>query len=228
MVQVIPSPQISNIADLQKYNVNLQEFEQIRQSLYDSAIYPAAGATSLRFFQQPIGQDGKTLEDTNLQLAGQLPTNQLFLVEDVQLLFFPNFDGAVTNPDDQPAVFGAQAAAQQINDVYEFAQAGALRFEIGSKDYLREAPLQVFPAKTKFHVEGALADSSTGAADAQSRIGFAYTCGVPYLLNPPLLLIENQNFGVEILYPNGVRPLPSAADAKVFCKFGGILFRRAQ
>lgn len=226
MVQMIPRPDISNIADLQKYNVNLQEFEQIRQSLYDSVTYPAAGATSLRFFQLPIGQAGKTLEDTNLQLAGQLPTNQLFLVEDVQLLFFPNFDEGT--PANQPAAYGTPQAANIINDVYEFAQAGALRFEIGSKDYLREAPLQVFPAKTKFHVEGALSDATTLSANGQSRIAFGYTCGVPYLLNPPLLLIENQNFSVEILYPNGVRALPSTQDAKVFCKFGGILFRRAQ
>lgn len=160
-----------------------------------------------------------------MQLAGQLPTNQLFLVESVELLFFPNFGGAT---EEEPAAFGAQQSAEIVNDAYHFAKAGSLKFEIGSKDYLREGPLQKFPGKTSFTVEGALADATTAAASQQSRIAFAHSAGRPYLLNPPLLLIENQNFSVELAWPNGNQAMPSGEDAKVFCVFDGVLFRRAQ
>lgn len=217
---------ISNLTDLNRFNVNLEDFEKVKQTLYDSDTYPAAGTTNIRFFTTPRGQQGKTTEDTNLDLAGQLPTNQLFLVQSVELLFLPNFAYAT---GDRIAEFGAQQAQEIINDLYQFRKAGSLRFRIGSKDYLEEAPLHKFPSKTKIDVCGsALADSSTGAADAQSRIGYAQAAGRPYLLDPPLLLIENQNFSLELAWSNGVQALPSGTDAKVFCIFDGMLFRRAQ
>jgi hypothetical protein len=219
---------ISNLQDLNKFNVNLEEFEQVKQTLYDSVTYPNAGANSLRFFQSPIGQGGKTIEDTNLTLAGQLPTNQLFLVECVELLFLPNFDYA-DDSTDRIAEFGAQQAQEIVNDAYQFRKAGALTFRIGSKDYLEEAPLHKFPTKTKIDVCGsALADATTAGSDGQSRIGYAQASGRPYFIDPPLLLIENQNFSVTLSWPNGVEALPSGLDAKVFCIFDGKLFRRAQ
>lgn len=216
-------PEISNIAELQKFNVNLDEFEKIKQSLYDSAAYPAAGVSSLLFFQTPLGQSSKTLEDTNMRLAGQLPTNQLFLIESVEVIFHPS---TPTVAAAMPAAFGAQAIAVQINDAYIFYRSGSLRLEIGSKDYIQEAPLQRFPPKTKFSVEGALSDASTAAANLQSRIGYANACGRPYLVNPPLLLIENQNFSIELAWPNGVQAISNPA--QVFVILDGLLFRRAQ
>jgi hypothetical protein len=218
---------IANLADLNKYNVNLEEFEKVRNSLYDSVTYPAAGASTLRFFNTPRGQGGKTQEDTNLDLAGQLPTNQLFLITSIELIFLPNF---AQTAGSRHAEFGAQAAQEIINDAYAFRKAGSLTFRIGSKDYLEEAPLQKFPSKTSFSVKGgaALSDTTTAGANAQSRIGAADACDRPYMIEPPLLLIENQNFSVSLNWPNGAQSLPSGEDAKVFCVFDGMLFRRAQ
>jgi hypothetical protein len=218
-------PEISNIAELQKFNVNLEEFEKIKQSLYDSAAYAAAGATNIVFFQQPQGQGGKTLEDTNMTLAGQLPTNQLFLIESIEVLFFPT-DPSAGVTENLPAAFGAQQAANIINDAYIFYRSGSLVLEIGSKDYLREAPLQKFPGKTRFHVEGALSDVSTAGADLQSRIAYGVSEGRPYIINPPLLLIENQNFKVELRWPNGAQAITNPA--RIFVVLDGVLFRRAQ
>lgn len=216
-------PQISNIAELQKFNVNLEEFEKIKQSLYDSAAYAAAGANTITFFQIPKGQSGKTIEDTNMTLAGQLPTNQLFLVESIEVLFLPADPTAAAA---MPAAFGAQAVATSVNDVYIFYRSGALVFTIGSKDYLTEAPLQKFPPKTRFDLHAAVADQSTIAGDLQTRIAYAYATGRPYLINPPLLLIENQNFSLELRWPNGVQAITNPA--RVFVTLDGVLFRRAQ
>ena len=214
---------IQNIAELQKYNVNLEEFEKVKQSLYDSAAYAAAGASTMTFFQIPRGQGGKTIEDTNMSLAGQLPTNMLFLVECIEVMFFPT-DPTVAAA--MPAAFGAQAVAVQVNDVYIFYRSGSLTFKIGSKDYLQEAPLQKFPPKTHMDVHAAVADVTTAGANLQTRIAYAYATGRPYLLNPPLLLIENQNFSVELGWPNGVQAVSNPA--RVYVVLDGVLFRRAQ
>ena len=66
--------QIPNLAELQAYAVNRKgQYEGIRQSLFDFQVYGAAGQTSLAFFQVPIGQGGKTIDDTNMEIQGALP-----------------------------------------------------------------------------------------------------------------------------------------------------------
>ena len=213
---------VSNMAELQRYNVNLESFEQLKTNLYDSNAYPAAGVTTLQFFQIPIGQGNKTLEDTNMRLAGQLPTNQLFLVEGVEVLFLPT-DPTVAA--DMPAAFGAGAVAAIINDAYIFYRSGFLKFRVGSKDYIEEGPLMKFPPSQNFKVEGALADATTAAANQQSRIAYGYAGGVPYGIIP-ILLIENQNFDITLEWPSGVQAITNPA--RVVVTLDGVLFRRAQ
>ena len=215
----------STIAEFNRFNVNRPGWEKIRQSLYDAQAYPAAGVTQLTFFQLPVGQAGKTLSDTNMNLAGQLPTNQVFLVEGIEIYFFPTRPSV---PADLPAAFGALATADIVNDAYIFHTAGNLRFRIGSKDYLQEAPLGKFPASRQFHIEAALSDSTTAGAGQQSRIAYGSTVGRPYKLDPPVLLIENQNFDVKLDWPEGVQALPSGNPARLEVSLEGMLVRRSQ
>ena len=82
---------VPSLAELEKFNVNRSgEFEAIRQSIYDTQVYAQAGQTSLTFFQSPLGQLGKTLADTNLELAGQLPNPKMQLVQSIEVLFYPS------------------------------------------------------------------------------------------------------------------------------------------
>lgn len=215
--------ELASVADFNKFNVNREGWEKIKQSLYDRTAYAAAGQTQLTFFQAPVGSGGKTLSDTNMTLAGQLPTNQNFLVEAIEIFFFPT---TPTVAAQLPAAFGAQAVAQIVNDAYIFNRGGNLRFLIGSKDYLQEAPLQKFPASRQFHIEAALADGTTLAANSQSRIAFAASVGRPYVLNPPVLLVENQNFAVTLAWPEGVQAITNPAS--VFVSLEGVLLRRSQ
>lgn len=215
---------VPNREQLSQFVVNRSGWEGIRQSLYDFQAYPAAGATNLQFFAVPLGQGGKTLSDTNMNLAGQLPTNKEFLVESVHVYFTPT---TPTVAAQMPAAFGAQAVPEIINDSYIFRRSGNLVFEIGSKNYLEEAPLMRFPPKNTFHVEGALADVSTAGADLQSRIAYGDAIGVPYILKPAsLLLTSNQNFNVSIRYPEGVQAITNPARVGVVLE--GILYRRSQ
>jgi hypothetical protein len=118
---------------LSQWDVNRDGWEAIRNDLYDSIAYAAAGQTVLTFFQQAVGgSSGKTLSDTNMELGGQMPNMQKFLVESVEIDFQPTVP-AVTAQN--PAVYGAGAAASIVNDVYLFRRTGYLQFNIGSKYY---------------------------------------------------------------------------------------------
>mgnify|MGYP000960570814 FL=1 len=66
------APAFASLA--QNYGVNVANVvEAIRQPIYDTVTYAAAGQTNLTFFALPIGQGGKTKVDTNMTTAGSLP-----------------------------------------------------------------------------------------------------------------------------------------------------------
>lgn len=211
-------------AQLSRYSVNREGWEAIRQSLYDYQAYAAAGQSQLTFFALPVGQGGKTNSDTNMTLAGQLPKNQEFLIQSIEVFFSPT---TPTVAAQMPAAFGAQAIAQIVNDSYIVGRAGNLVLTIGSKPYLQEAPLGRFPQKAAFTVDGALSDVTTAGANLQSRMAFGQWRGRPYLLDPaPLLLPENQNFSVSLNWPEGVQAITNPGRIGVI--LDGILYRRSQ
>lgn len=217
-MRTIPSRQ-----NLAKYNVNRPGWEAIRQSLYDFQAYAAAGHSTLTFFAVPNGQSSKTLSDTNMTLAGQLPAAQEFLVNSIEVVFFPTVPVVAA---DNPAAYGAGAIANAVNDVYKFYRTGNLTFTIGSKPYLQEAPLGRFPAKTQFDIKAALSQAGE-VADKQGRIAFAQSVGRPYLLSPAdLRLTSSQNFTVSLNWPEGVQTVVNPGRVGVI--LDGILYRRSQ
>lgn len=225
-----PGGYIPSVANLKNFQVNLNNWEMIKQSLYDSNPYPAAGSQLLSFFVQPVGQGtgfggaAKTLSDTNMQLAGQMPANQMFLAQNVEVNFQSTTPTVVAQ---MPAVFGAQAAAQIVNDAYIFYRSGNLQFTIGAKSYLTEGPLGRFPPQSTFQVTGALADATTAAASSESRIAYAGYRGTPYTLTPNnLLLISSQNFSVTLNWPEGLQAITNPA--RVFVVLNGYLYRKSQ
>jgi hypothetical protein len=216
--------QVPSRAQLSKYSVNRPGWEAIRQSLYDFQVYASAGQSQLTFFALPVGQGSKTASDTNMTLAGQLPKNQEFLIQSIEVFFSPT---TPTVAAQMPGAFGAQAIAQIINDSYIVGRAGNLLLTIGSKPYLQESPLGRFPQKAAFSVDGAAADTSTAGANLQTRMAFGQWRGRPYMLDPaPLLLPENQNFSVSLNWPEGVQAITNPGRVGVI--LDGILYRRSQ
>ena len=215
---------LPDMQELAKYGVNRDQWEGIRQTLYDTQAYAAAGATQLTFFAVPKGQGGKTLSDTNLTLAGQLPAMQVFIATSVECIVYPTAPAVAAA---NPSAFGAQAVAAQINDAYLLARTGNLELTVGSKPYLQEAPLGRFPGKTHFQVNAALSDSTTVAGNQQSRIAFGYAAGRPYLLTPAnLFLTSSQNFTVTLNWPEGVQAITNPCRIQVV--LDGFLYRRSQ
>lgn len=219
---------IPNLAELQSYAVNRKgQYEGIRQTLYDYQVYAAGGQTSLSFFQVPVGQGGKTAADTNIEVAGSLPQPKHFLVESIEIRFWPG----ILPVNSQTGVLATQSASNYSNDVVTFSKSGSLNFFIGSKTYLEEAPVGRFPPKTYVCSDFAVSQTvnQAAAADQENQItmDLSYVKGRPYFINPATLLIPTQNFKVSLNWPAAV-PLPSDEDARIGVVLDGILYRQSQ
>jgi len=196
---------------------NPGQSEIIRQRLYDYQLYANAGTTQLSFFQQPVGSGitsalggtvgaVKTLFDTNMTLGGTLPSGQAFMIESIEVCFFP---GSVTTSNTYTPIgmstFNATAAAAvagAANDVNTFYQSGLLELNILSKNYLRETPLLAFPPKANFALDAAVATNS--ATTAEVALTQARAAGRPYYIDPSISLQPAVNFEVVIRFPAAV------------------------
>ena len=231
---------IPSLADLNRFAVNRAGAEGIRQSLYDHLLYPTAGIAQLNFFATPQGQgvatalgaavgSNKTIADTNMELASQLPAGKNFLMTSIEVAFYAGLSNvANTYTPAVPAVFAANAAAAvaaQINDVATFYQSGSLRLFIGSKAYLEEAPLVRFPPKTQFSLDSSVASNS--AITGEVAMVSSKVSGRPYMIEPPIKLDNSQNFNVQLNWP-AVVATPSGFNGRVGVILDGYLYRNSQ
>jgi hypothetical protein len=232
---------IPTAADFNSRRVtNPSQSEVVRQRLYDYQLYPTAGSTQFAFFQQPIGQgltsslggtvgSGKTQWDTNMELGGTLPSGKAFLIESIEVVFFP---GSVSTSNTytpiKPLEFNATAAATvggQLADVNSFYQSGMLELNILSKNYLRETPLIAFPPKTQFNLDvGIASNSATTAVNVAENMRAA---GRPYYIDPTIALQPAVNFEVLIRFPAAVAT-PSGFNGRVGVILDGYFMRASQ
>lgn len=206
-----------SLAQLEQYNVNVEgQPEVIYQPIFDFQAYPTAGFVERAFFQVPEGQAGKTFDDTNMSITAALPVPINMAVTDVQVWFFP------------AAVVSATGAivADNWNDVEAVLVAGNLQLEIGSKEYLVDAPLMKFPPQARLAGGAALSDTTTAAASRVTVIDYASAAGRIYDL-VPLRLISQQNFVVRLRFSTVVAT-PSGNDGRIGVALGGFRYRLAQ
>lgn len=191
--------------------------EAILQPLYDYTTYAAAGQSSLNFFQTPIGAGGKTIADTNMDLAGALPNGKTFLVQAIEVAFFPGVS---------PGTLGAPAAPSFAQDVYAFMKSGHIQFYYSSKSYLDEAPIGALGQSFGIDMSAAMSDSTTAGAGQQVTAQYAQLHRALYKINP-VELAPQQNFKVTMNWPIAVA-LPSGQNARVGVRLRGIMYRAAQ
>lgn len=237
-----PDPNAYSLNTLQQFQVNQAgTAEVIRQRLYDYQLYPTAGQQQLTFFAIPIGQganatalgapvgSNKTYADTNMDVAGALPRPKTYLVESIEVIYEPgSVATANTFTAANPSLFAAVAAAAliaQISDVNQIRISGWLEFFIGSKTYLYEAPLGVFPPKVRLELDASLANNSVTTSEVAAVS--AKWGGRPYYMDPPITLESMQNFSVLMKWP-GVVATPSGFNGRIGVAFDGVLYRNSQ
>ena len=230
---------LPNAADFNARRVtNPGQSEIVRQRFYDYQLYATAGVSQLTFFSSPVGQGltsaigstagtSKTLWDTNLELPNTLPSGKAFMIESIEVIFFPgSVSTANTYTVANPAIFNAtpaQAVAAQLADVNTFYQSGMLELNVLSKNYLRETPLLAFPPKANFNIDAAL--SGSGTAEVGAVNGRA--SGRPYYISPEIALQPAVNFEVVLRWPAAVAT-PSGFNARVGVILDGYFMRASQ
>lgn len=226
-------PVVNNLDKARQFATTLNTYEIITQSLYDSASYPTTGIANLTYFQNQVGAGtgvisgaAKTPEDTNMPGNGMMPNFQAYLATSMELDVQPAIAFGAAN---MPAVFGAQAVAASVNDVWKIRATGWLEFSIGSKLYLQEGPLMKFPASNDLELDVAVADvapNGAGTSSMQSRLSYAKAVGPAYILSPNnLLLTPMLNFKVTL---NWTTLETVNAQARIFVRMMGQLMRASQ
>ena len=218
------------------------QFEGVRQSLYDFQIYGFAGATQFTFFALPQGQglsshtanagNTKGLWDTNMETAGSLPNPKAYLAESIEIIVEPGSVATASTFTAQVVFSFVAVPTNQVpisggalNDKNLLRQVGELKFFIGSKAYLDEAPLGRFPPKTRYDMDVAVASNSATTGSLAAAQG--NWDGRPYYLNPPVFLAPTQNFAVTLNFPVAIA-LPSGFNARVGIVLDGFLYRQSQ
>jgi hypothetical protein len=203
-----------------QWSVNMTPtMEAISQPLYSYQAYPALGASVLTFFQTPA-TGAITAEDTNMQLAAQLPAPQKFLIQGIGIDYLSG-EAPVLGPR-------ADAAISQANDFFAILRRGAFNLTVGTKSYLDMAPLMSLPPRAHFDMAAATASSTTPAAALQVLMSAAWSEGDVF--RPiPILLEAGQNFKCTVAFPAGAVAIPSAdAAARIGVVLYGTLYRSPQ
>lgn len=213
-----------------KYGVNVDEVDDISwYPITDHLAYPAAGALTLNFFANGVGQGAtsalnaaagsKSFADTNLENNGSLPFPERALIVAIGISVFP---GVLPAAGD----VALATAGQYINDVYQIGRTGFLFWKVGQKQIVIDGPLQKFASGEGLEVAAALADSTTAAADNLSQVNYAKLCGDAYPI-VPVALPSNQNFPLSLNWPALV-PTPSTTAARIGVTLYGYRIRKAQ
>lgn len=190
--------------------------EVISWELYHYQDYATAGQTQLTFFQTTAGALATGLEGTNMEVAGMLPSPQAFLLQTIEVHFFPATAPSVAT--------GAAAVIKTVNDTYNVLKSGFAELEIVGKKYARVANLLRLPPKVRLEGSFALADTTTAGAAQQTRVGLINPVGGLYRIDPNLLIHQNENFKVTLNWTTAVALLDAGA-AKIGVVLGGVLFR---
>jgi hypothetical protein len=218
--------------DLTRYQSSTSQLDTIFSPLYDYQIYPAAGLLQFNFFALPVGQGVtsafggaggvKTLADTNMQVAGQLPAGNRFLALGIEVEFWP---GSVPGTVGAAAIATAVQAGANWNDVNRVLNNGFLTFTVQNRNFAQDAPLIKFPTQTRLAGQAAVSQT-TNAAASFLQVDYAQGCGAGYNI-VPVLLSPTQAFNVQINFPALV-PTVSTVAGRIGVRLVGKLVRNVQ
>lgn len=184
-------------------SVDASKVQSRRRQYYSYVQYPLAGQSVFNFFSIPIGQSNRQL--TNIQQGGNL--DNPFLIKAIRLGFFIQ-DTA------QGTWAGTNVSTLYSDLVAGFAQAGFLKFIIGSKEWLYLPSPFLYAPPAYGDPRSYNAGSNITQATAVNITAAPYAAlqskkSAAYLLQPSPLINENQNFRITIEYPQGLIPVIS-------------------
>lgn len=175
------------------------EGEKLRWSYYDRMLVSATVLTQ-RLFTIPLGQAGKTLADTNLTVAGQIPQGQQLHVNEIFVMYKSAATKATTN----------------VQMIYDMFEQSTLSIKLQNKDAMLQVTLQEVLGASSL-----IALTPTAAGDNIPLIQPKYH-GI-YPISPMIVLAALTPFEITIQHHTA----PNAALANDVLKVAlrGTLFR---
>ena len=180
--------------------------EKLDWTYYDTWAIATAG-TDYSFFANPIGATQsaaqKTISDTNMVAAAQIPSGQRLIVKAIKVCFISH----------------AVKATADIDTLNEFLRAAVIRFFITGKDSLYTKTLQeIFGASLLMHVVPTVGGNNEIIMHMNKGQGID-------VLNRRIVLAEQTNFEVRLSYPAGI-PAGLNGD-RLWIGLAGRLMRRS-
>jgi len=156
--------------------------------LYDTLTIPTSGTqVDFKYFQQSVGPNGITLEQTNMDIPAQLPNGVRFACQEIQV---------------QP-IIGVAMTKVSLIDLWKATHQGILNFNIGTRNYFQVPILSCMGGG--FY---GFAATAVGATNLETVYASARALMLGKLEYSPVIP-STFNFNVTLNYPNA--PAPTVA-----------------
>jgi len=170
-----------------------------RKQFYSYVPYPLAGASQLNFFGQAIGNNGVTVEQTNMPVQGSFGTSS-FIVKGISLKY------KILNQN-VTAYTGTDATTFSSEILGGLFGAGVAELIINAKTYLQVTkPFHQLPP-----ADGRVRAFSAGQVGANTDVEPDATLSSrsenKYICDPEIFIAAQQNFSFTISYPSGLVPV---------------------
>lgn len=220
-------------------SANYSQQQSLRKTFWSNVAYPQAGQASFVFFGDAVGNNGLTLQFTNMPKAGTFGTNH-FLVKGISTGFWlaDYTENRAFDADDDVLY------SDLINGLF---QAGVLSFKIGDREFatINKPFLYAPPADGRFTIYPAGIQTLTlaeGAPNTFESLTTVHPSGQlatrktnKYMVDPNILIEAEQSFSVSIDYPSGALaaiaqagPISSNTVFRIQVLLDGIVFRPVQ
>ncbi len=175
------------------------QLQSQRKQFYSYVQYPLAGSSQLNFFGQAIGNNGVTVEQTNMPVQGSFGTSS-FIIKGISLKYkildqnLAAYNGLDTN------TFATEILGGLFN-------AGVAELTVNAKSYLQVTkPFHQLPP-----ADGRIRTYSAGqvsvSVDVEPDVTLSSRSENKYICDPEIFIAAQQNFAFSISYPSGLVPV---------------------
>lgn len=183
--------------------LDLNRLQIQRKQFYSYVTYPLAGASQLNFFGQAVGNNGSTLEDTNIPVQGSFGTSH-FLIKGVEIKYkLPAYNLTAYTGTDATTV-----TSELLGGLFG---AGVFEFAVNAKTYIQvNKPFMQMPP-----ADGRVSFYSVGGPDANTaaepNVDLNTRSENRYLCDPEIFILSQQNFQASINFPSGAIPVRASS-----------------
>jgi len=166
-----------------------------RKQFYSYVPYPLAGTSQLNFFGQAIGNNGVTVEQTNMPVQGSFGTSS-FIVKGISLKY------KILNQNLTPFV-GTDATTFSSEILGGLFGAGVADLTINAKSYLQiTKPFHQMPPGDG-RIRSYVAGQHSAIVDVEPDVTLSARSENKYICDPEIFIAAQQNFSFTISYPSG-------------------------